>query len=108
MLGPANRKIIRIRGVRTPDIVVVDEEGKVWFVIEQDGRIHDSKKVAGKDEERNRHYADAGIPCIVLNTRDIRSEGVSPAEYLDQKMAEILGATEPASSPPAPDGGDTG
>ena len=92
VLGPANH---RNRGmVRTPDIVVLDGEDKVWFVIEQDGRIHDSKKHAEKDEARNRHYANAGIPCIVLSTSAIRSEGMTAARYLDREMARVLGAAE--------------
>ena len=87
--------------------MVLDEEGGIWFVIEQDGRIHESEKAAKRDEARNRHYAAAGIPCIVLSTKAIRSEGVSAAEYLDREMAKILGGAEPTGTPPAPvrDGG---
>lgn len=98
VLGPANRRNIHQGMVRTPDIVVVDREGRIWFVIEQDGRIHDSKKHAEKDEARNRHYANAGIPCIVLSTSAIRSEGMTAAQYLDREMAGVLGAAETADA----------
>ncbi|MCE2509195.1 MAG: hypothetical protein J4G04_07890 [Nitrosopumilaceae archaeon] len=110
VIGPANRKrISRIRGrVHTPDIVVVDGEGRIWFVIEQDGRVHDSKRMSGKDEARNRHYADACIPCIVMSTRAIRSEGVTAAEYLDREMAKILGAAGHARHQPEQAGGGGG
>ena len=95
VLGPSHHR----KGmVRTPDIVVVDEEDKIRFVIEQDGRIHDSKKHAEKDEARNRHYTNAGIPCIVLNTSAIRSEGMTAAQYLDREMERVLGAAETADS----------
>lgn len=76
--------------VHAPDIIVLDDRDRIRFVIEQDGRIHESDKVARKDEQRNRHYAAAGIPCIVLSTRAIRSEGVSAAEYLDREMERVL------------------
>ena len=79
VLGPADRrKLSRIRGlVHTPDIVVTDGAGNIRFVIEQDGRAHESEKMTEKDVARNRHYAAAGIPCIVLSTRAIRSAGVT-------------------------------
>lgn len=101
----------RSRGlVHAPDIIVLDDEDRIWFVIEQDGRIHESDKVAKRDEERNRHYAAAGIPCIVMNTEAIRSEGVPAAEYLDREMGRILAAPgwrarapkPPAQIPPSP------
>lgn len=104
LLGPAKRRKAKLSwgAVRTPDIVVVDGDGGIWFVIEQDGRIHESGKVAKKDEARNRHYAAACIPCIVLRTEAIRSEGVTAAEYLDREMESLLAAPgrgDPASTP---------
>ena len=92
----------RSRGlVHAPDIIVLNDEDKIWFVIEQDGRIHESDKVAKRDEERNRHYAAAGIPYIVMSTRAIRSEGVSAAEYLDREMELVLTAL--SRGDPAPE-----
>ena len=93
VLGPSRRRKSTLvwGAVRTPDIVVVDGDGKVWFVIEQDGRIHESGKVAERDEKRNRHYAAAGIPCIVMSTKAIRTEGITAAEYLDREMRRVLG-----------------
>ena len=93
VLGPAKRRKSTLAwgAVRTPDIVVVDGDGKIWFVIEQDGRIHESGKVAKRDETRNRHYATAGIPCVIMSTRAIRTEGITAAEYLDLEMGRVLG-----------------
>ncbi len=110
LLGPARRRKTTLSwgAVRTPDIVVMDEEDGIWFVIEQDGRIHESEKAARRDEARNRHYAAAGIPCIVLSTRAIRSEGVSAAEYLDREIERVLAGSGPGRSraeTPAADGG---
>ena len=101
----------RSRGlVHAPDIIVLDDEDRIWFVIEQDGRIHESDKVAKRDEERNHHYAAAGIPCIVMSTKAIRSEGVPAAEYLDREVGRVLAAPgrrehapkHPAQIPPSP------
>ena len=52
-----------------------------------------------KDAARNRHYAYAGIPCIVLNTKEIRSTGMIPAAYLDKEL-EKIGMAKPAGSTP--------
>lgn len=99
LVPPKNGKVPRVRGlVHAPDIVVVNGDGGIWFVIEQDGRIHELAKVAKKDGERNRHYAAAGIPCIVLSTEAIRSEGVSAAEYLDREMRRVLAGAGPGIS----------
>ena len=76
----------------------MDGEGGIRFVIEQDGRIHESEKAAKRDEARNRHYAAAGIPCIVPSTRAVRSEGVSAAEYLDMGMERVLAGARPGGS----------
>lgn len=76
--------------IHTPDIIVLDDEDSIRFIIEQDGRIHELSKVAKKDVERNRHYASAGIPYIVMNTTVIRSEGVTAAEYLDREIERVL------------------
>lgn len=84
--------------VHAPDIIVLDDDDRIRFVIEQDGRIHESNRVAKKDVERNRHYAAAGIPCIVLSTRAIRSEGVPAAEYLDREMGRVLVGAGPGIS----------
>lgn len=99
LVPPKNGKVPRVRGlVHAPDIVVLNGDGGIWFVIEQDGKIHESAKVARKDGERNRHYAAAGIPCIVLSTKAIRSEGVSAAEYLDREMERVLACSGPGIS----------
>ena len=91
MLGRLTReKISQTKGlVRTPDITVTDGNGKPWFIIEQDGRIHESERQVKKDKTRNRHYGYAGIPCIVLNTKKIRAERKKPYIYLDEMMRRI-------------------
>ena len=91
----AHGRVPRSKGlVHAPDIIVLDDWGRIRFVIEQDGRVHESGKVARKDQERNRHYAAAGIRCIVMSTQAIRSEGVSAAEYLDREMERVLAAPD--------------
>lgn len=75
--------------IHTPDIAIIDEHGVLVAVIEQDGRIHDTKKHAKRDEARNRHYINAGIPLIVLNSSIIRTEGTSLGAYLDRELHRI-------------------
>lgn len=91
LLGRQTReKISQIHALtHTPDVAVTDADGNLWFVIEQDGRIHETKEVIKKDEKRNQHYAKAGIQCIVLNTKKIRSSKMSRGEYLDVEMKKI-------------------
>ena len=91
ILGRLTRaKIAGIRGlVRTPDIIVTDGNGKPWFIIEQDGRIHDSGRQMRKDETRGKHYRYGGIPCIVLNTKKIRTKKKKPGIYLDEMMHKM-------------------
>ena len=96
MLGPLSREGISQAGglIHTPDIIVTDNDGHPQLIIEQDGRIHESEKQMKKDRARNGHYAHAGIPYIVLNTKEIRSARVIPAKYLDRKM-EKTGMRKP-------------
>ena len=86
----------RIKGlVHTPDVAVTDGAGNLRFVIEQDGRIHESADVEARDRVRNGHYAKAGIPCIVLKSSEIRSSRTCMAETLDREL-ERLGMRKPA------------
>ena len=108
-------QIGRIRGlVHTPDVAVTDSARSLLFVIEQDGRIHESADVEARDRLRNGHYAKAGIPCIVLRSSEIRSSQTCMAETLDEGL-EKLGMRKPAglhllptpagqSEPEGPDG----
>ena len=91
LLGRLTREeISRIKGlVRTPDIIITDGNGKPWLIIEQDGRIHESEMKIKKDKTRSRHYRYAGIPCIVLSTKKIRSERKKPCVYLDEMMQKM-------------------
>ena len=91
LLGRLTREeISRIKGlVRTPDIIIIDGNGKPWLIIEQDGRVHESEMQMKKDKTRSRHYRYAGIPCIVLNTKKIRSERKKPCTYLDEMMQKM-------------------
>ena len=101
MLGPLSREEISQAGglIHTPDIIVTDKGGQPQLIIEQDGRIHESEKQMKKDRARNGHYAYVGIPCIVLNTKEIRSARAIPAKYLDRKM-EKTGMTKPVGLNP--------
>ena len=96
LLGRLTREeISRIKGlVRTPDIIIIDGNGKPWLIIEQDGRIHESEMQMKKDKTRSRHYRYAGIPCIVLNTKKIRFERKKPCTFLDEMMQK-MGMTAP-------------
>lgn len=91
LLEPAGRMMRRRRGglIHTPDIAITDEHGMLLAVIEQDGRIHDTKERVKRDEARNRHYDNAGIPLIVLNSSVIRAEETSLGSYLDREMRRI-------------------
>lgn len=88
VLGRMSRQQLAfIRGlVHTPDIVVVNESSMPTLIIEYDGISHNSPERIKKDESRNEHYKKAGIPYIVLNSREIRSLNLTPLEYLDTKM----------------------
>ena len=89
-------QIGRIRGlIHTPDLAVTDGAGGLLFVVEQDGRIHESTDLVTRDRLRNDHYAKAGIPCIVLNSSEIRSSRMCMAESLDRNL-EKLGMRKPA------------
>lgn len=92
VLGRRSRfKLAFTRGlIHTPDILVVDCNNKPALVIEQDGRVHDSAEHVEKDGKRNRHYAEAGIPYIVLNSKKIRSLKLSLLEYLDKEMSKVM------------------
>lgn len=91
LLEPAGRMARWRHGclIHTPDIAIIDEHGGLVAVIEQDGRIHDTKKHAKRDEARNRHYINAGIPLIVLNSSTIRAEETSLGAYLDRELHRI-------------------
>ena len=88
LLGPEVTR--RVGGlIHTPDIAITDEHDELVAVIEQDGRIHDTKKHTKRDVARNRHYVNAGIPLIVLNSSVIRAEKTSLGSYLDREMHRI-------------------
>lgn len=106
VLGPMTPEgISYIRGlVHTPDIMVVDGEGKPALIIEQDGRIHDTEEGAERDRRRNSHYEHAGIPFISMKTSAIRSLEVTPAEYLEGEMARLGWQTDTEQHPARPHG----
>ena len=81
---------------------VTDGAGGLLFVVEQDGRIHESTDLITRDRLRNGHYAKAGIPCIVLNSSEIRSSQMCMAKSLDWKL-ERLGMRKPAGLPASTD-----
>lgn len=91
VLGPLSHFEIAMMPdlIRTPDIIVTNANNKPQFMIEQDGHIHQSKKVIKKDKIRNTHYAQAGLPYIILSTATIKSTGMIPVKYLDTKLEKI-------------------
>ena len=104
VLGPMTyEEISYVRGlVHTPDVMVVDGEGKPVLIIEQDGRSHDAEGGAERDRMRDGHYERAGIPFIAMKTSAIRSLGVTPAEYLDSEMARLGWQTDTEQHPDSP------
>ena len=90
------RQLRQIKGlIHTPDLVVIDDSERILFIIEQDGKIHNSPDFATKDGQRNDHYSEAGIPCIVLKTPEIRSSKMTTAEFLGREL-EKIGIKKPA------------
>ena len=80
-------EIKKIKGlIRTPDIIVTDKSGEPWFIIEQDGQIHDSETHMKRDQKRNQNYEYANIPCIVLNSKKIREAKMRPCECIDEML----------------------
>ena len=75
--------------IHTPDIIVTREDGEPWFIIEQDGKIHDSETHIKKDQTRNQNYKYANIPYIILSSKKIREANMKPGVYLDKMMREI-------------------
>lgn len=83
-------KISQLKGLlHTPDITITNADDKPHIVIEQDGKNHETKTQLKKDLARNRHYEYAGILCIVLNTKKIKTEKKTPGAYLDDAMRDI-------------------
>ena len=97
LLGPWKTGQTRwIKGlVHTLDLAVTDGAKGLLFIVEQDGRIHESAALTTRDRLRNDHYANAGIPCIVLKSSNIRSSQTCMAESLDREL-ERLGMRKPA------------
>ncbi len=55
---------------RNPDLILVDKKtNKIVLVIEIDGSIHEVH--FAETEDRNKLYEDAGLPLLVVNTREI-------------------------------------
>ena len=69
--------------------MVVNKKCNPVLIIEQDGKSHDSEKLAQKDKNRNKHYGTAGIPFIIMKTSVIKSLGVTPAKYLDGEIERL-------------------
>ena len=79
----------KTRIIRTPDIVVTDTEGKLGLIIELDGWIHESEKVAARDRRRNENYARSGVPFVVISRARLEREGTNAFEHLDEEIRKI-------------------
>ena len=86
---PKHKKSQIRRPFHTPDVIITDKNDDPKVIIEQDGRIHESKTHSEKDKVRNGHYARMGIPYIILNSKKIKSTGMTPAAYLDNLLKKL-------------------
>ena len=85
--------------IHAPGIIVTDKNGQPQFISEQDGMIHESEGHMKRDRARNGHYVQAGIPRIVLNTKEIRYARMIHAKYMDRETRKA-GVTKPAGLNP--------
>jgi hypothetical protein len=72
---------------KNPDLLYMGKYGMI--IIEVDGAVHDRK--VSTTEKRNDLYLSNRIKLIVLNLRDIKANGKTLNEALDEKMRRILG-----------------
>ena len=79
----------KTRIIHTPDIVVTDTEGKPGLIVELDGWIHESEKVAARDRRRNGNYARSGVPFVVISKARLEREGTNAFEHLDEEINGI-------------------
>jgi len=77
--------------VHSPDVVICDESGLPLLIIELDGKIHhETNRKKNRTKRRNKNYHLANIPCIVINSDDLRSDE-SWKKFLDKEIREIFG-----------------
>ena len=81
--------IVKKYSVRTPDIIVLDKNKILKLIIEQDGKSHESESQIKKDKKRNNLYTKAGIPFIIISTKQLKSKKKAWHSYLDDKLAEL-------------------
>lgn len=82
-------RLARTRLIHTPDIVVTDRGGEIGLIIELDGKIHETEDVAARDQRRNEHYANFGIPFIVISSSRLKRERKNAFTYLDEEIERI-------------------
>lgn len=75
--------------VHTPDIIITDKHEVPKLIIEQDGKKHDDEKNMMKDRRRNKHYAKAGIPLIIINFKKLRKIKKTYQTYLDEEIEKM-------------------
>ena len=74
--------------VQMPDVVVL-RKGKLLFLVECDGAIHDLPSGQKRTRKRDETYATAGINYIVLNKKDMKLMGWEWQEYLKKQHDSI-------------------
>lgn len=74
--------------VRWPDIMVLDRQnGKLLFVIELDGWIHNVK--LGKTWKRNADYEFAGIKLIIIDEETLKLNNIDWFTYLEKEIDKL-------------------
>lgn len=77
--------------VHSPDVLICDESNLPLLIVELDGKIHhESNKKRNRTKRRNKNYHLANIPCIVINSDDLKSDE-SWRKFLDDEIHEIFG-----------------
>ena len=72
--------------VQHPDVMICGDDYAVSFIVELDGSIHHTKPGMRQTERRGKSYAEAGLPCIILDKADLKELGVTWQEYLDAEL----------------------
>ncbi len=77
--------------VHSPDVVICDECNMPLLIIELDGKIHhETNKKKNRTKRRNKNYHLANIPCVVIESDDLRSDE-SWRKFLDDSIHETFG-----------------
>ena len=75
--------------IHHPDIILFDDENDVAVIIEIDRKDHHTRSGRKKTDLRNQHYAEAGIPNIVIDDEDLKVLQVGWLVFLDSILQQI-------------------